>query len=63
VDVNITPRPDYVTDEILEYLDTLRAEGTVNMFGAGMYLRRLFDLSEEQSRSALIFWIQKFTTR
>lgn len=52
-------RPEYVTDELLEYLDELRASGAVNMFGAGTYLRKEFALSRNESSIALGYWFSE----
>ena len=53
-------RPDYVTDEHLDYLDELRESGVTNMYGARPYLIREF--SEDRKVSALIltYWMESF---
>lgn len=40
--MNATVRPEFITDEMLEYLDDLRESGATNMFGAGSYLESEF---------------------
>lgn len=57
------PRPEFVTDEHLQFLDELRESGEINMFGAAPYLSNIFDLSEQEARKALTYWMQTFGTR
>jgi len=65
-------RPEYCTDDMLDYLDDLRESGETNMFGAGPYLDRKFpELSEgrkgfhssEKSRTVLSYWMGSFSER
>ena len=56
-------RPEVVTDEMLEYLDDLRESGEVNMFGAGQYIQRDFDLTRTQSRDVVLYWMATFQDR
>lgn len=56
-------RPDFVTEEHLEYLDDLRESGATNMFGAGTYVQREFGLSSQTSRSILSYWMETFSER
>lgn len=56
----IMARPDYVTDEHLEYLDDLRESGQTNMFGARPYLIREFPLDRKFAAMILIYWIKTF---
>ena len=53
-------RPDFVTDEILKYLDWLRESGVVNMHEASPYIAYEFGLDSEQSELALKYWITTF---
>ena len=57
------PRPEFVTDEHLQFLDELRESGEINMFGAAPYLSNIFDLSKQEARKALTYWMQTFGTR
>jgi hypothetical protein len=57
------PRPEFVTDVHLQFLDELRESGEINMFGAAPYLSNIFDLSEQEARKALTHWMRTFTTR
>jgi hypothetical protein len=56
-------RPEFVTDEHLRFLDELRESGEINMFGAAPYLSNIFDLSEQEARKALTYWMQTFANR
>ena len=57
-------RPDFVTEEHLEFLDELRESGVTNMFGAGSYIEEAFpELSESQAREVLIYWMSSFSQR
>jgi len=53
-------RPDFVTDEHLEYLDELRESGLTNMFGATPFLRMEFDLTSNDAVAVLRYWINTF---
>jgi uncharacterized protein YciI len=57
------PRPEFVTDEHLEFLDELRESGEINMFGAAPYLSDIFDLSTQEARKVLTYWMQTFRTQ
>ena len=57
-------RPDFVTDEHLEFLDDLRESGDTNMFGARPYLLEQFDgLTNEQAGKVLNYWMATFGKR
>ncbi len=51
------------TNQHLEYLDNLREGGTVNMLGAGVYLKLMFNLSKADARKILLHWINTFGER
>lgn len=54
-------RPDFITDEHLEFLDDLRDSGVTNMFGARPYIIDEFpDLTEEQAKDTLTYWMHTF---
>ena len=55
--------PEVCTEEMLEYLDDLREEGVVNMFGAGSYLEAEFGLDKREARTVLKFWMDTFSER
>jgi hypothetical protein len=51
------PRPDFCTDEHLEFLDDLRRSSRTNMFGARPWLMNAFpELSGDEARAILKFW-------
>jgi hypothetical protein len=50
-------------DTYFEYLDDLRESGVVNMFGAGLYLQRDWDLSRLEAREVLKQWMETFAER
>jgi hypothetical protein len=57
------PRPEFVTDEHLRFLDALRESGQTNMFGAALYIADLFEISLQQARKILTYWMRTFGTR
>ena len=46
------PRPEFVTDEHLLFLDELRESGEINMFGAAQNISGIFEISEQQARKS-----------
>lgn len=56
-------RPEFLTDEHLEYLDRLRDSGATNMFGAGSYIEAAFGLDKREARAALVYWMSTFSER
>lgn len=56
-------RPDFVTDEHLEYLDDLRESGATNMFGAGSYVMRDFGVTSLEANKIVGYWIGTFSDR
>lgn len=56
-------RPEVVDDAMLDYLDELRESGVTNMFGAGAYLEAAFDLSRQDARTVLSYWMRTFGER
>ena len=55
-----TKRPEIVTDEHLEYLDTLRDSGVTNMYGATPYLVDAFNLHRREAGHILQYWMESF---
>jgi len=47
----------------LDYLDWLRGEGPVNMYGASPYLVEEFELSPDEADAVLIFWMSTYSDR
>lgn len=59
-----TEKPEIVTDEYLDYLDSLRESGITNMFGAGPYLTNAFpELDKDDARKVLSYWMRSFGER
>ena len=56
-------RPEVVTDDMLEYLDSLRESGAINMFGAGSYVQEEFCLSRRDAKTVVLYWMQTFDER
>ena len=57
-------KPEHVTEEHLLYLDRLRESGVTNMFGAVPFILLEFsDLSEQQAKQVLIYWMKSFSDR
>ena len=56
-------RPAIVKDEHLEYLDGLRESGDTNMFGAGPYVERAFDMSRAEAKEIVLYWMKSFSER
>ena len=51
------------TKEYFEYLDDLRESGDTNMYGAGPYLQREFDLERREAREIVLAWMRSFDER
>jgi len=58
-----TSRPSIVSEKHLEFLDHLREAGITNMYGAGSYLRKAFEIGETDSHTILSYWMQTFAER
>ena len=57
-------RPEFCTDEYLEYLDELRESGDTNMYGAGAWLLDAFpELSKTECSAILGYWMESFSER
>ena len=58
-------RPEFVTDEHLEYLDALRESGVTNMYGAGAYLKSEYPSLKKENRATevLCYWMETFSQR
>ena len=60
---NKRARPEFVKEEHLEFLDELRVEGVVNMFGANPYIMNEFDIEINESRQILSYWMDSYSDR
>lgn len=58
--MSMPERPEYVEDDHLKYLDLLRESGIANMFDAGTYLQKTFELCEDEARGILTYWTKTF---
>lgn len=57
----MTEKPEFITEDHLEYLDELRESGETNMFGAGCHLMLNFpELAENNARKILSYWMETF---
>lgn len=54
---------DLMKDDVFDYLDGLRESGVTNMFGAGPYLEKAFDLNKKEARFLLGEWMRTFDQR
>lgn len=53
-------RPKIVEGDYLEYLDELKDSGDVNMFGAATYLAADFNLSRNEAREIVKYWMNTY---
>ncbi len=57
-------RPEFCTDEHLEFLDELREIGATNMFGARPFLSAAFsELEAREAGEVLKYWMRTFSER
>ena len=49
-----------VRELVYEFLDDLRESGTVNMFGATLYLQEEFGFDRSMSRALLSDWMAQY---
>jgi hypothetical protein len=57
-------RPEYVKDEHLFFLDTIRESGAINMLGASAPLHEMYpELSKAEVRKVLLYWMETFAER
>lgn len=49
--------PTVLTDEMADYLETLRESSITNMVGAAPYLERKFALNRRDAKTALLEWM------
>jgi hypothetical protein len=57
-------KPEFVTEDMLEYLDELRESGITNMFGATPYIEEEFpELERSEAREVLTYWMHTFSQR
>lgn len=57
-------RPEFVTDECLEFLDDLRLSGVTNMFGASPYIEEEFPtVTHDEAVKIVSYWMRTFSER
>ena len=59
----MSDRPEYLTEDMLYYLDILRDSGVTNMFAAAPYVRKEFSLSKREARVVHNYWMETFGER
>jgi hypothetical protein len=47
--------------EEFAYLDALRKSGVTNMFGAGQYLQRDFNMERYKAKEVVLAWMNQFS--
>lgn len=47
--------------EVFEYLEKLRESGVKNMYGAGHYVEREFNISAKDARTFLVNWMRSYS--
>lgn len=55
--------PEGITEKHLTYLDNLRESGVTNMFGAGVYVQRTFDVPSKEANAIVSHWMKTFEAR
>jgi hypothetical protein len=45
------------------FLDDLRESGITNMWGAGVYLQEVFEVTKIEARDVLLEWMKTFSER
>ena len=56
-------RPKIVTNDHLNYLDTLRDSGECNMFGAGEWVEEAYGVTKREARTIVTYWMESFAER
>ena len=55
---------DFITEDMLVYLDDLRESGVTNMLGATPYIINEYPfLSKKEATDVLLYWMKTFTYR
>ena len=52
---------DQTLIEMFRYLDDLREDGTTNMYGAGPYLQKEFDIDSIEAMKITLAWMHTFS--
>lgn len=48
---------------VFRFLDSLREDGKINMFGAAPYIQDVFDCTRTEAREILFKWMETFAER
>ncbi len=56
-------RPEFCEDRHLDFFDTMRESGKINMLGAAPELARVTELTPEQARAVHRYWVATFSER
>jgi len=59
----VKERTEFITNEMLEYLDNLRDSGVTNMYAGGIYLEEEFGLPHDDAQTVLVYWMETFIQR
>jgi len=54
---------EFITQEHLDYLDTLRESGVTNMYGSTSYIMEEFDIPKNEASKILSYWMKTFSDR
>lgn len=49
--------------EVFDYLDELRESGQTNMYGAGPYIEKEFQMEKAEAKEFLVKWMKTFSAR
>jgi hypothetical protein len=49
--------------EVFRFLDFLREDGSINMFGAGPYIQESFGVNRNEAKTLLLEWMDTFSER
>lgn len=58
-----TERDSESLEQYFAFLDSIREDGKINMFGAAPVLAEVYGLSRQESRKILLEWMDTFATR
>ena len=54
---------DYDTNDVYEFLDSLRESGVTNMYGGAAYLKQHFGFTDNLATEWLLKWMKSFSDR
>ena len=56
-------RPEFVTDQMLEFMDDIRDDGQINPLGAGKDLEIEFSISNYEASEVIKYWMHSYRER